>query len=337
MNRLLCSIIAVIIAIFPSSICARNAEKEYKKLIAEFDVADVVMQAGNATEFWRMLQMTDEQFYKTAKSLASNDNQDLKRDLVSMMCACDEYFRVVPTIPNLYKFTEAVADRSGLRGICPTAILTVTDEPDVAIFSYPNGYFFITYPLYKMLNGNIKEVSALMAAEGVHYTLQHAYAHACYEKSRRNRGRVGRIIGAVGAAIAGVVLDCATGYDGPGPFTELAAVAAVAMVSYESQPRYALLYTPKQIYQADIVAYRYMEWCGFGGRTYIDALKHAGYSIEADMPDAANPDNPSMADRIALLEYLDAHPELREKAKARNRQPRPVPEFTDIFSPRNYR
>ena len=337
MSRLLGLIIVVVIGVFPTSTSARNAEKDYAKIIAEFDVADTVMHARKASDFWRLLQMTDKQFHKTAESLASDDNQDLKSDLVSMMGACDEYFRIVPTIPNLYKFTEAVSNRSGLRGLCPTAILTVTDEPDVAIFSYPNGYFFITHPLYMLLNGDIAEVSALMAAEGAHYALQHAYAHACYEKARRHRANVWRTIGAVGAAIAGVALDCATGYNGPGPFTELAAVAAVAMVSYESQPRYTLLYTPKQIFQADIVAYRYMEWCGCGGETYIRALRHAGARIEADMPESANPDMPRMAERIALLEYLSAHPELREKAKARNRQPRPVAEYTDIFSPSNYR
>lgn len=332
MNILRITILAIAAAVSSATLCARSySESDYAKIIARYDVADTVMRADNAEAFWELLQKTDRQFGKTAKSMSGKGDKDLKRTMVATLAACDTYFREVPVDGSLYTFSETIIDRSGLRGIAPTAIMSVTREEDVAAFSYPNGYFFITQPLYELLKGDSTAVLALISAEGAHYALQHAYAHSKWEKSRRNKRRFWGIFGAAAATTAGIIIDQAT--DGYTPALELATIAAVAMTNLDHSQRYSMIYTPEQIFQADIVAYRFMEWAGYDGHKYIETLWRTGFHLDAANPQA---DAPQVTERIALLDYLETHPELRKKAKHRNRRPRPVAPYQTLLTPSNY-
>lgn len=332
MNILRITILAIAAAVSSATLCARSySESDYAKIIARYDVADTVMRADNAEEFWELLQMTDRQFGKIAKSMSGKGDKDLKRTMVATLAACDTYFREVPVDGSLYTFSETIIDHSGLRGIAPTAIMSVTREEDVAAFSYPNGYFFITQPLYELLKSDSAAVLALISAEGAHYALQHAYAHSKWEKSRRNKRRFWGIFGAAAVTTAGIIIDQAT--DGYTPALELATIAAVAMTNLDHSQRYSMIYTPEQIFQADIVAYRFMEWAGYGGHKYIETLRRTGFHLDAANPQA---DAPQVTERIALLEYLETHPELRKKAKHRNRRPRPVAPYQTLLTPSNY-
>lgn len=331
-RRIIIIALATLACLVPLGTSGMN-EGDFAKIIARYDVADTVMAAPDAGSFWSLLQMTDPQFRKTAKSMSGKGDKDLKRVMISTLSACDTYFREVPVDGSLYSFSESIIDRSGLRGISPTAIMSVTDESDIASFSYPNGYFFITKPLYDLLGCDSAAVLALISAEGAHYALQHAYAHSKWEKSRRNKRRFWQIFGAAAITAAGIIADQATdGYYSPA--IELAAMAAVTLMSIDHSPRYGMLYTPEQIFQADIVAYRYMEWAGYGGRAYIDALRRAGFHLDASNPQS---DAPQVTERLALLEYLDANPQLRAKARQRGRHPKPVAPYQTLLAPSNYR
>lgn len=330
-KNILSLLLAAVLSVVATA--ARNPARHYRHIIENNDVADVVMAAPDAATFWNMVRATDRHYPKTARSLArSRSNRDIKRNMAMAMSACEQYFTAVPTDPGLYTFAETVVDRSGLRAVNPLAILSITLESDIAVFSYPNAYMFMTRPLYDQLQGDTVAATALVAAEGAHFVLQHSYANACREKSRARRRRVARFFSAAALVTAGVVLDQVTGADGSYcpyvpweaeyPFTAIASIVAVGMVSADCSPRYSLLYSPEQIHQADIIAYRFMEWSGHGGRAYIEALRRVGFHIDASLPATGAPD---VAERIALLEYLDSHPELRSRVKAARRRPRPAP------------
>lgn len=305
----------------------------FDKIINRYDVADTVMNAPDAGMFWQLLQTTDPQYRKTASSLAKDrKNRDIKRDMVSLMSSSRQYFATVPTDESLYDMNEMIMGRLGVRDVLPTAILSVTAENDVALFSYPNGYFFATRPLWEQVGSDTVAMTALMAAESTHFVLQHAYANAARQKSMARRKRLGRIFGAVALTAAGVIIDQAMGNEWM-PFTELASIVSVGLVSMDSNPRYTFHYSPEQTYQADIVAYRFMEWAGYGGRAYIDALRMAGFHLDAQSQQPA--DAPDMATRISLLEYLDRMPKTGSHASNAGRQPRPVKNYDNIFVLKN--
>ncbi len=323
----------ILVAIVALSAFADDNERQFRKIIENCDVADVVMSAQDARSFWTLLQMTNEPYQKTAASLSSNGDRDLKRNMMSLLSQCDYYFTNVPVRSSFNRLSENIIEQSGLRGVNPFTILTVTDETDVASFSYPNGYIFLTGGFADVAHSDSLLMSAFVLSEGAHCVLQHAYAHVKWEKSRRNRINFWRKFTGVALAVGSALAEELS--DGRVPIAELGLIGGMALVSSTVNNRYYMTYTPEQIFEADIVAYRFMQWSGVGGRTYIDALRRVGYHVDANT--ANDSDFPTLSRRIALLEYLDAHPELRQKVKASQRRPRQVPSYTRLWNTSNYR
>ncbi len=325
MQRFIISVLAFITAVF--SIFADD-EKRYRKIIAECDVADIVTWSTTPAEFWTRLQMTNKNYHKASKSLSSNGDKDIKTDILTLLGECDYYFRNVPTREDLYEVSEGLVEWSGLRDVNPFTMLTFTRENDIAAFGYPNGYIFMTDAFYRAVDGDSTTMQAIFAAEAVHSVLQHVYSHSQWEKSRRKKARFWRIFGAVAVAATSIVIDQIT--DGYTPIIEIGTVVAASLATSDAGQRYMMLYTPLQVYEADIVAYRFMERFGQGGDSYINALRSIGYDLDAANPQG--PDFPTVKDRINLLEYMAAHPELREKVKANKRRPQAVAPYHNIFN-----
>lgn len=310
--------ILILVVLLPATLCARNPEKEYRKIIERYDVADVVLRADDAAEFWQLLIATDPDYRSTAKSLAGKGDRDPKKQLAALMEASSGYFAEVPTLPQHYSLAEEIVGRSGIRSVCPLTMLTVTGDNDAAVFGYPNGYMFITGGLLDVAGNDTTALEAIFAAEAAHYALQHAYAHMLYEKKRARRSLWGKILAAIGVFTAGVVLEEITDQYFPG--LEFGTMFSGMILMSDTRHRYVMQYTPQQIYAADIIAYRLMQVRGFSGRTYINALRRCGYHIDASLPSAAG--YPTVDQRLGLLEYLDSHPELRQKVRNRRAKPR---------------
>lgn len=330
MKRIIIFLAAALAVVF--SLEAAVPEKRMRQIIERCDVSDTVMNAPSAEVFWQLLQSTTPGYEKTARSLAGKKQRDVKRNIISTLSEAEAYFVNVPVAPGSYDLSEAVVNRSGIRSVNPTSILTVTDEPDVAVFSYPNGYFYMTRPLIDILNCDTLAVEALLAAEHTHFALQDAYENACREKSRRRRNNLMKYLCGGALVVGGAILDEVTGCDGM--FTDVMAGVGITLLAMPVAQRVTMLYSDEQVHRADIVAYRFMEWKGCSGRVYIDALRRAGFHLEAS---SAAGNMPAVADRIAVLEYLDSHPEMRAQVKARTRQPRRVAPVHYIFSRDNYR
>ena len=324
---------ALLLIIAHTAFARQLSENNIRNIIIECDVADTVLRATDATAFWQLLQMTNRQYRKTVKSLRSGRDRDIKRKLITTLAECDTYFRNVPTRTDMYDRAEHTIEATGVRKVNPLATFTVTDEPDIALFGYPNGYIFASGGLIDALEGDTAALQYLLASEACHYALQHAYGHERYEKSRRRRHRALRIIGAALLTGASVVAHEAS--DGWFP-AEIGIMSAAYMATAPVALRYHMHYTPMQIHEADIVAYRYTELVTGSGQPYIDALMRICLDLDATSG-FTGPDYPSVLQRIDVLRYMACHPELRRKLKSNKSKPRPVPSHTDIFAPSNYR
>ena len=61
-------------------------------------------------------------------------------------------------------------------------------------------------------------------------------------------------------------------------------------------------YGKKQEIEADIIAYRYLEWIGIGGDAYIQMLKLIDSDLEIFQNSGES--HPLTSERIALLQYM---------------------------------
>lgn len=77
-------------------------------------------------------------------------------------------------------------------------------------------------------------------------------------------------------------------------------------------------YTPDQTYQADLVAYRFMENLGHAD-DYIECLKVLGSPFDQNFPSETRP---GISSRINFLEYAGSHPDIVNKKNKKLREKR---------------
>ncbi len=330
LSRYFCIVLLICVSL---NSWADISEKRMLKIIRQCDVADTVMNAPDAASFWELLRMTNDGYRRAAKSLKGKGDLDIKRNLVEVLGNSSHYFTSVPTRSDTYDLMEALADSMGIRKANPITTFTVTKESDIALFGYPNGYIFMSEGLYNEIAPDTAVIRALLASEAAHYMLQHAYSHSKWEKSRKRRCKFWQIFGASAIAAGSIVADVATDSYFP---AELGITVAGAIVTSPVTSRYTMHYTPMQIYEADIVAYRYMEWATGSGNSYIKALQKVGYDLDATSGFSGD-DYPTVADRIAVLRYMRDNEGSRAHVKARKREVKPVEEYFDIFAPSHYK
>lgn len=298
--------------------------KQFEKLIRKYDVADTVLRASDTESFWTLVQRTNRPFRKTAKSLRGKGDQDIKRDLMQLLGECDQYFIYAPRRTDLDAAADSIVTRSGIRGVSPLCMLSVVREPDISAFGYPNGYIFFTEGFYEAAQGDSAILMAAYAEQAVHFVLQHAYTNALARKKRR------RIKSIVGIAAVTILTGLTALTD---PSGDMSLCIGMPVSSAGDAPRYSIQYTPDQIYEADIIAYRFMQKAGYGGQAYIDMLRRLGYMAE---PYAGN-GTPSVDDRIGLLEHLRDNPGLRHRVKNLRTRPKSVGNYMEAMSPKNYK
>lgn len=328
MNRLI--IFLTIVAVAAAGADARRLknEKDYRKVIARYDVADTVLRAPDAGSFWSLVQQTTPHYAGVVKSIQGKKDKDIKREMAQVLYAADQYFAAVPSRSDLSPLTDTIISRTGIRAVNPLCMLTVTRDNDVAAFGYPNGYIFMTEELVNAASADTTMLTAVAAAQIVHYTLQHAYDHALWERSRRRKKRFWSIVGMVALSAADALLSAAT---------DTYSSVYFPIGGGGIAPKYNSQYTPEQILEADIIAYRFMQWAGYGGDAYIDMLRRIGYELDAAAAAAeqSGKDMPTTDERIAMLEYLRDTPTVRQRVKNPRRKPCPAGSYTYLINIRH--
>lgn len=319
------------VTILLAAICAHASisESKIKKFINRYDVADTVLKAENPLEFWSLLTATNPEYAKAAKSLAGRGDKDLKKTLTAILNDARLFYVDVPVKTDATPLADRISDKLGLQMLLPSYSITVTDETDFATYGYPNGMIFMTGALFDEAKADTASLTALMAAESVHFALQHAYAHAKWEKSRRKKH--GILAGAIGAAFLATAAVVSSAADTP-EIVDFGGNVMNHAINSPIEPKHPTDYTPGQIVEADIVAFRLMQLIYGSGNPYIDALRRYGYTMECFMPTDSK-DYISVGDRIRILEYLRDEPDVRRNVKAKNRLPEIVPVEFKILRP----
>lgn len=72
----------------------------------------------------------------------------------------------------------------------------------------------------------------------------------------------------------------------------------------------------EQELEADLMAFRFLEWSGRDGREYIETLKilEANYPYQMTEEEKEISDHPPLRERITFLQFVADHPELGNTA-----------------------
>ena len=309
--------------ILPLSLFAADIEKEYKKIIENYDVAYPARCVDHASPY-------------TFFSEALSGDQSLKKfdkDMLKNRGAEKEALADIAALPKFYpEFDESII--RSMQGYCDTLLI------DMGIAGLPldcslhviysddvNAFTAITESGFAMCL-----TSALLEKRGVtddvikdyvanlfaHGALKH-HVRRCYaEAKQRRKDKRASAAETAFDILAFLALD-EDYYDKilqREYYLEHLKRPEIKIELEQKLPTawYSFAYSPEQIYEADLMAFRFLENMGCG-EEYINGLRIL--TTVYDQLDESDPTKPLIASRIELLRFAQRNPELGNTQNAK--------------------
>ena len=287
--------------------CIKADELEVvDKIIEAYDVKDVVkdIPVSKPAEFWNAVVLNSNDFKKLMVDANKKTDPMLKtRQAMYEAKLAADMARTQYRFYDAKSITDTLIAHAGFGPLYPDLTLEIIDEPYANAFTCPESRIYFTGELLESMDYSYGMLLGTLVHEATHFFLQHIFA-AEYATQKKQQGN--QIAAAVTSGVnvlanayaqANGAVD-ASSWDSVNKMTQDLAQAAVD----DAQNRYRPKYNRNQEYEADIVAYRFLEWMGLGGEFYIKALETIG--TDDDKYYSSESDHPKTSDRIALLKYI---------------------------------
>ena len=295
--RYITAIIATMVAFAVAA-----SDKKLDELISKLDVKNYVefIDRSNPANFWNAIRAYDDDLQELIKACSEETRKAVK---AKNIVAKSVYYQDIYNNNKIIDFDSEVLDKikmalCGNNDGCPH--ISIVSEKSTISYSYPNGYIFLSESLFNQLD-NDAMIMGFASREMAHITMQHTLSSLYYafNPSKRNNAMTGLV------SILYGTYDIYSEEESPSSgisinnnmiddfFKEFYSTGSLTM-QYK--------YSREQEIQADIVAYRFLEWCGIGGEHYIKALKEL-QNRYVNIQEGDN-DYPTTKYRIELLEYI---------------------------------
>lgn len=301
---------------------AANHEKEYRKITERYDVPVEVRDLENptATVFWQTMLKNNDALRKFEKDMRKNRGAEKEalNELKSLSKFYPRYSMLVDR--GMQPYCDSLMSEMGLPETPAKSAMYIILDPKPAAFNVATDDGFaicVTSGLLDRPGLNRDMLKGIAACGYAHGALQHElrnFYKAAKDKRRNRWIGAALVVGELGLAVTSDYLDYKYN-NNPWGYTDNSVNIQNNTVIVNDAPEqtsgptlYATIFTPDQIYEADMAAFRFMEEMG-NADSYIEALKLMG--ADNDSAYAGYPDHPSTANRIALLEFIREHPEIR--------------------------
>lgn len=299
--------------------CFADSNKKYKKIASKYDVPieAIDLKSDNPTDFWNIIITKNERFTKFQKDIKKNKGAE--KEAISKWRSLPHFYPELKysngIVEEYQEFCDYLLKQMGISQLGINCSLHV-------VYSYElNAYTALTYDGFAMLittgliertEFSYEHIMGIVAHEFTHGVYQHhlqqLYAQA--KKKRKNELLSGIFQGLT--VITAGASAFAAGYSGAEfdstPYTSL--MSSIDR-EYENKTKdYFFVYGREEEYEADIVAYRFMEFMGYHSY-YINTLNLLGTTN--DIYYSKYSEHPKMQDRIDLLEFILVYPEEIER------------------------
>lgn len=296
---------------------AAGGEKQYRKYIENYDVADQAkgLDSINPAVFWRTAIDNNGLFAKFVKDMEKNRGAEKEalRRTAELPKFYPEYDESI--VENLQGYCDSLLTDMGIRdlGMDCSLHIVYSDDPNAFTIHTEDGFAIcVTTGLYFKKGVSREVLTGYVAHEFAHGALRH-HTQQFYRqgKERRKNEVLGGI--AFGLGIVGVIVrDCCTprsADDCPG--REVVYIDNsdnnIGDDAKISTLNYTFRYARGQEVEADLFAYRFMQHMGWGDE-FLNGLRILG--TEYDCLYGESRDHPTTSFRIEMLKYALAHPEL---------------------------
>lgn len=311
---------------------AGSFDKEYKKLVEKYDVADSakLVAQNHPSIFWNAVLEGNEALL--------NFNNDLKKN----RGAEKEALKKTAQIPRFYpQYEESIIEK--MQGFCDTLLINmgISELPlncslHIVYSDEINAFTALTEEGFAMCL-----TSALILRKGVSYEIlmgyvAHEFAHGALlhhirgiyagaKEQRKNKLIAGIAAGLNG--VAGAVNAYSSSLLGQ-PYDNTQYIETIANLDKEAKVstlKYTYAFFREQEYEADLVAYRFIENLLGSGEEFINGLRILGSSYD-DLYDEYS-DHPTTTSRIDFLKFVQNNPDLYNKVNKKLYKKRTTPEF----------
>lgn len=291
-----------------------NVEKQYKKLIAKYDVADEAKTVAedSCAAFWAAALENNELFRKFTTDMQKNGGAE------------KEAMRKTSQVPRFYpQFDESIIEE--MQGQCDTILIDMgianlglncslhiiySDDVNAYTVLTEDGFAMcVSTALINKKGMNYNILKGYVAHEFVHGALlHHMRSYYAEAKERRKNEIIGGIALGLNAVAEAVETYNATVYGIPtSGVNHEAEIVKINNKIKISTLKYTFKYCREQEIEADLLAYRFLENQGCA-EEFINGLRILGTQYDDYFSEYS--DHPTTTTRINFLKYVQEHPEL---------------------------
>lgn len=302
-------IVSLLFLSFSLCFWAEDMDKNHIKMLYKYDVAEFFAYGFKpSTElYWQTVQKNNIGFNEAFNAVQNNKAREVKEAFSEIAHYCKIYSETFPILVDKQYIADSLLCCLGVSSLLKDANVRFVDDSQINALTSPFGDIMIFRGLAERLNWNFELLLGVAAHEMTHYILQHSFCEL-YEKSKKEKKSklladlAGAIVVSAGvasdlyAASNGVNTNSASTEAGYLLWNESRKTASEYLKSFMSK------YSKEMEYEADIVAYRFLQYCGYSPSSYIDMLK----LIKSDYEEfSSSGTHPLTKDRISLLENID--------------------------------
>lgn len=288
------------------TICVSAQNKKFDKLINEFDVIEYVehLEKNRPDLFWGAVWRNNEKLNKLYDAITKKKSTalDAQKDLYEAALFSAEHYNNLPLDTEFQYIADTLLNIVGIKAVFPDTKAYVIYDDRLNACSCPDGRIYLNSGLVMYDSISIKGLLGICAHETAHFLLQHSLegAYAFRKKEKKNKIIAGVVSAVDAAANAYAQANGAVGDESWDNVNER--IESNIIWAGNNSLKYRYKYSREQEIEADIIAYRFLEYMGLGGEHYINALKAIGYESDAYYDDTS--DHPTTEFRVELLEYL---------------------------------
>ena len=299
-------LIIVLVTFWATSVCVAAQNKKFDKLINEFDVIEYVehLEKNRPDLFWDAVWRNNENLNKLYDAITKKKSTalDAQKDLYEAALFSADYYNNLPISSDYQFVADTLLNRICIKPIFRDAEMHIIESDEINAFACPNGKMYVTTASIMCDSIPIEGMLGICAHETAHFLLQHSLegAYAFRKKEKKNKIIAGVVSAVDAAANAYAQANGAVGDESWDNVNER--IESNIIWAGDNALKYRYKYSREQEIEADIIAYRFLEYMGLGGEHYINALKTIGYENDAYYNDTS--DHPTTEFRVKLLEYL---------------------------------
>lgn len=304
--------IMLLLAVVVMYVSMYAIDKRAEKFVGKYDVAYEAKNLfeNSPEEFWRVAIDNNKRFAKFEKAIkkdggAQKEAKEKWQELPRLYPQYDESI-----VESKQAYCDSLLQAMGISGLRLDCNLYVIDTDAIDLYTMltDNGFAIcLTEGLLSMKGINNDIVMGFVAHEFVHGAYRH-YLQKLFEdakKSRRdNLVAAMVVVGTVGAAVAADALLPEANDNGNIYYFE--GDKNITINNPEPTPmKYAFAFSPDQVLEADLVAFRFLENMGCSG-AYLDGLKILSPVYNAYASSEVVP----ITKRINFITYMEKYPGL---------------------------